>query len=168
MRNRYDPGPAHGPTNRPVLRIGLSVVRRLGSARATPVTAKAPGTRTRKMEPEPVRGGPRTANGSRLRPSMTAWSAGAMPGSSSILRRLGECDDPGGDARQSAHRNPKPGRTARCLVADFVRRFFQQEKAEQRRLVRLRYPLPRAFGVARTVSRGRCCPSVVRQAVQDL
>src|SRR5260370_516864 len=151
MRRRYGPDPAHGPMNRPVLRIGLSVVRKLGSCRAIAVTAKAPGTMARKMPPEAARCRPSTANGSRLRPSMTACSASAVRGSSSILRLLRQCDDPGGNPRQSVDRNPKPVWAVGRFVADFVGRLFQQEQIEQRAFVRLRRPLGCAFGVTSAI-----------------
>src|SRR5216683_1762236 len=146
MRRRYGPDPADGPMNRPVLRIGLSVVFKLGSSRAITATAKAPGTMTRRMSPEAARCRPSTPNGSRLRPSMTACSASAVRGSSSILRLLRQRDDPGGNPRQSVDRNPKPVRAVSRFVADFVGRLFQQEQVEQRALVRFRRPLPRTFG----------------------
>src|SRR6266567_8270733 len=153
MRRRYGPDPADGPTKRPVLRIGLSVVCKLGSSRAIAVTAKAPGTMTRKMSPEATRCRPSTPNGSRLRPSMTAWSASAVRGSSSILRILRQRDDPGGNPRQSVDRDPEPGRAVSRFVADFVGRLFQQEQIEQRALVRLIGPLRCAFGVTRAIRR---------------
>src|SRR6266851_10363778 len=151
MRRRYGPDPAHGPMNRPVLCIGFSVVIKLGSSRAIAVTAKAPGTMTRKVSPEATRCRPNTANGSRLRPSMTACSASAVRGSSSILRLLRQRDDPGANPRQSVDRNPKPVRAVSRLVADFVGRLFQQEQIEQRALVRLRRPVRCAFGVTSAI-----------------
>src|SRR6266567_651022 len=153
MRRRYGPDPADGPTNRPVLRIGLSVVCKLGSSRAIAVTAKAPGTMTRKMSSEPARCRPSTANGSRLRPSMTACSASAMRGSSFILRLLRQRDDPGGDPRQSVDRNPKPVRAVSRFVARFVGGLFPQEQIEQCALVRLIRPLRCAFGVTGAIRR---------------
>ena len=107
-----------------LLRIGLSVGPQARLVARDAVTAKAPGSITRTTSPDAVRCRPSTAKGSRLRPSMTACSAGARRRSSSIGASSTGGDDPGRDARQTVQRNAEPGRPVGGLVADFVGRLF--------------------------------------------